>query len=326
MPQTLVIIGAGFSGIAIFYRLLASAQRKYDRIVLVDDGKPGGVAYGLAGDKHLLNVPAGRMSALVEDRNHFLQFARYVLPQAEASDFLPRRIYGAYLRWLLETSKRKADPGLKALCIRDRAVDISINRGGVARIVLRSGKSLSAQKVIIATGNLPAAQPSIASAFFSDEKSSTRYFADPWRADTLRERDTTKPVLLIGSSLTAIDVAMTLRDRHPQQQIIMLSRHGLLPRPHRGLPHESETPVDIGGIAGAAPRITQLLRALREQIARHELAGGDWRDVIVALRPHTPALWQKLDVTEKRRFLRHCQTFWDVHRHRLAPQVAESRG
>jgi len=321
MPHTLVIIGAGFSGIATFYRLLASAQRKFNRIILVDDGKPGGVAYGLAGDSHLLNVPAGRMSGVVEDRNHFLHFVRYVLPQATAADFLPRRIYGAYLRWLLETSKRNVAADVKVACIRDRAIDISIGRGGVARIVLRSGKSFSAQKVVIATGNLQASAPKIAAPnFFASE----RYIADPWRENALRGLDTTRPALLIGSSLTAIDVAMTLNSRWPDLPIIMLSRHGLLPQSHRGLPHEPEMPVDVSSITSAAPRITQLLRALREQIVQHELAGGDWRDVIVALRPHTPALWQKLNRVEKKRFLRHCQSYWDTHRHRQAPQVADT--
>jgi len=320
MPHTLVIIGAGFSGILTFYRLLNSAQRKYNRIILIDDGKPGGVAYGLAGEGHLLNVPAGRMSALVEDRNHFLQFARYMLPKVEAADFLPRRVYGAYLRWLLETTKRKVTPGLKVLCIRDRAVDISISRSGLARIVLRSGKSLSAHKVIVATGNLVASKPPIANVDFF---ASSKYFSDPWRDDAFNGIDATKPALLIGSSLTAIDAVITLHRRQPNQPIIMISRHGLLPRAHRGLPNESETPVDISSVIIAEPRVALLLRALRTQIAQHEQAGGDWRDVIAALRPHTPALWQRLAAAEKKRFLRHAQTYWDVHRHRLAPPVAD---
>jgi len=320
MPHTLVIIGAGFSGILTLYRLLNSAQHKFNRIVLIDDGKPGGVAYGLAGDGHLLNVPAGRMSALVEDRNHFLQFARYVLPKAEAADFLPRHVYGAYLRWLLETSKRKVAPGLQVLCIRDRALDISIGRNGLARIVLRSGKNLSAHKVIVATGNLAASKPPIANADFF---ASSKYISDPWHDDALDRIEAKKPVLLIGSSLTAIDTAMTLHGQQRNRQILMVSRHGLLPRAHRGLLHESETPVDVSSITSADPRVAALLRALRRQIAQHEQAGGDWRDVIAALRPHTSTLWQKLDAAEKKRFLRHGQTYWDVHRHRLAPQVAD---
>jgi len=48
--------------------------------------------------------------------------------------------------------------------------------------------------------------------------------------------------------------------------------------------------------------------------------GIDWRDVIGAIRPFTVELWQSLDLSERRRFLRHMQAHWDSHRHRTAPQ------
>lgn len=40
-----------------------------------------------------------------------------------------------------------------------------------------------------------------------------------------------------------------------------------------------------------------------------------------ALRPHNAALWQSLDDRQRRRFLRHLRPWWDVHRHRVPPQV-----
>jgi uncharacterized NAD(P)/FAD-binding protein YdhS len=33
-------------------------------------------------------------------------------------------------------------------------------------------------------------------------------------------------------------------------------------------------------------------------------------------------LWQSLDGEQQRRFLRHARPWWDVHRHRIAPEVA----
>ena len=47
-----------------------------------------------------------------------------------------------------------------------------------------------------------------------------------------------------------------------------------------------------------------------------------WRGAVDALRPHAQALWRGLDDVEQRRFLRHARPYWDVHRHRIAPQVA----
>jgi uncharacterized NAD(P)/FAD-binding protein YdhS len=41
------------------------------------------------------------------------------------------------------------------------------------------------------------------------------------------------------------------------------------------------------------------------------------------MRPHWHEVWQGLPPTEQRRFLRHGATIWNMHRHRLAPQVAQ---
>ena len=47
-----------------------------------------------------------------------------------------------------------------------------------------------------------------------------------------------------------------------------------------------------------------------------------WRAAVDSLRPHSHALWQSLDDGQQRRFLRHARPWWDVHRHRIAPEVA----
>jgi len=47
-----------------------------------------------------------------------------------------------------------------------------------------------------------------------------------------------------------------------------------------------------------------------------------WRAAIDALRPHSQALWQALPLAEQQRFSRHARPWWDVHRHRIAPEVA----
>ncbi len=42
-----------------------------------------------------------------------------------------------------------------------------------------------------------------------------------------------------------------------------------------------------------------------------------------ALRPHTTALWRDLDEAQRGRFLRHLRPYWEVHRHRMAPDIAD---
>jgi uncharacterized NAD(P)/FAD-binding protein YdhS len=47
-----------------------------------------------------------------------------------------------------------------------------------------------------------------------------------------------------------------------------------------------------------------------------------WRAAIDRLRPHTQTIWQRFSPAERRRFMRHLRPFWDVHRHRMAPELA----
>jgi uncharacterized NAD(P)/FAD-binding protein YdhS len=45
--------------------------------------------------------------------------------------------------------------------------------------------------------------------------------------------------------------------------------------------------------------------------------------VIDALRPVIPELWRGLSEREQRQFMRHLRAWWDVHRHRMPPQIAD---
>jgi uncharacterized NAD(P)/FAD-binding protein YdhS len=60
---------------------------------------------------------------------------------------------------------------------------------------------------------------------------------------------------------------------------------------------------------------------VRRTIDRAERGGRGWRSVIDGLRPHTQRLWREMSLVERKRFLRHLRPWWDVHRHRAAPQV-----
>jgi uncharacterized NAD(P)/FAD-binding protein YdhS len=144
-----------------------------------------------------------------------------------------------------------------------------------------------------------------------------RYVADPW-ADWALQRPFGGQVLLIGSGLTAVDVALTLSARRPDVRIVAVSRHGLRPLAHRA----GGAPSDPPAVTALRPHSTLgLLRTVRAEVALTAARGGDWRDVVNRLRPVTQELWQALPHTERHRFVHRLARFWEVHRHRLAPQV-----
>jgi uncharacterized NAD(P)/FAD-binding protein YdhS len=77
-------------------------------------------------------------------------------------------------------------------------------------------------------------------------------------------------------------------------------------------------------LLAASFSVRHLLRAVREWIERVESRGGDWRDALTSLRRLAPALWRRLPVRERQRFLRHLRAQWDVHRHRLPPRTRQA--
>lgn len=60
---------------------------------------------------------------------------------------------------------------------------------------------------------------------------------------------------------------------------------------------------------------------VRTQVEAAEAQGSSWRAVVDSLRPFTPTIWCSLSRKEQRRFLRHVRPYWEVHRHRVAPDI-----
>ena len=104
-----------------------------------------------------------------------------------------------------------------------------------------------------------------------------------------------------------------------QGKIDAVSRRGLFP-----LPHQSTKPYPAFLTPDIAPKtIRGLLQRLRREVQTAAVQGYDWRSVVDSLRPITQQLWQQLPRVEQRRFLRHATPYWDVHRHRIAPEIGK---
>jgi uncharacterized NAD(P)/FAD-binding protein YdhS len=281
-----------------------------------------GVAYGTNSPAHVLNVPAGRMGASPEDPEGFIRFARSRDPSLAADAFLPRRLYGDYLEHFLAEAERAAAPDVT---LERRIGEITaLERCDSSRTVHVSGTpgwTIVADRVVLALGNYPPEDPVVEDLSFY---ASGRYIRDPWARGALDAIDRTKPVLLIGTGLTMLDIALEIARREFTPPLLAISRHGLLSQAHRpavGPPGPHHRPP---ALQGAPPTALNYLRAIRRHVADLADQGEDWRPVLDSIRPLTPSLWQTLSVAERGRFLRHLRPFWEVHRHRAAPAAAKA--
>ena len=319
--RTIAIIGAGFSGAATAVNLLRMGGAQPLRVVLINrsGAMARGLAYGTSSRDHVLNVPAGNMSALADDPDDFLRYCRWADPATTPASFVPRRLYGSYLEALLDAAEHAAAESvtLERWAGEVSAIEVA-PAGQSAAVRLEDGRELQADRVVLAFGHFAPGKPAIRQpAFYADR----HYVGDPWSAAALQRIDPTEPVLLIGSGLTAVDVALSLARQRHAGPIWLMSRRGLLPKAHREQravlpPREAQRLFDAMGSTARSQ-----LRALRRAVLEHEARGHDWRDVVAALRPFTPRLWARLPTRERQRFVRRLQPFWDVLRHRCAPEV-----
>ena len=98
-----------------------------------------------------------------------------------------------------------------------------------------------------------------------------------------------------------------------------VSRHGMLPRVHRGT---GGAPPEPFTLPEGPLSLTELVPTVIARCAAAEQRGADWRDVVDSLRPHIPEIWRGLSEPDRAWFMSRLGRVWEIHRHRLAPEVA----
>jgi uncharacterized NAD(P)/FAD-binding protein YdhS len=320
LAKTVVIVGGGFSG-AIF-GLKLHRQCPDWRIVIAEPKKNlgRGIAYGACGPEHMLNVPVSRMEiGLKPSFADWLQQHRSSIAEALVESgldlsaaFVPRRLFGDYVEERVkEAVDNKSLVGLSS--VRGDVVRLLTDARGV---VLTDGREIKADIVVLAMGNLPPRPPGGPDTWLYD---SGFFIPDPWALDAFSDIEPAEPLLLIGSGLTAVDVALRLARGGHRGPVLAVSRRGLTPRTHvagGSWPEFLQDKIPASALA--------LTKIMREQVAMAAAKGIAWQRVFDAARPAVPSIWNGWSDFNRRQFMRHLRPRWDIHRHRMAPRVSES--
>ena len=299
LPPSLpvLIIGGGFNGAMLAARLAEEGQCS---VVIEKSGRRGlGVAYSTREDVHRLNVRTANMGARADRIDDFQKWLEIHHPDlADPEGFAPRRLYGAYLQSRLAGVEQACPDMIR--WVQGCAVAIDGNT-----VTLDDGTQLSGRAVVLASGNPPPAT--------GRGNDSPRRLPDPWATGALDRIGPDDDILVLGTGLTMVDVFLSLNAAGWRGQAVALSRRGLAPRAHTYGRHVA-APLPDEALSGPLSR--------RLKTACTIAKDGDWRDVMDGYRSRTASLWQVLSTAERARFLRHLRPWWDVHRHRIAPDVA----
>jgi len=242
------------------------------------------------------------MSAWAGDPDHFAR--AYEAEGGDRRGFAQRRFFATYLGGILDEAidSGRTEPVHASVVTSER-------RDGSWRLKLDDGSQVDAEALVLAIGNQ---EPDALRAFSGIGR---RFIGNPWGADARAAVEelamTGETALLVGTGLTMVDLVLSLDTAGHRGRIVALSRRGLAPRSHADF---EPAPVELDGVPLGSVR--NLWRWLRRRGAE-----VGWRAAVDSLRPHSHALWQALDADEHRRFLRHARPWWDVHRHRIAPEV-----
>lgn len=302
----IAIIGGGAAGVLLALRLLRDG-RSAQRVALIEPGEPGrGVAYGTDDPAHVLNVPAGNMSADADTPGDFVDFLRERDGDADPAAYRPRCDYAAYLRARL--TEAIATSAVRFRHVKQQAT--RLQRDGDTCIVdLRDGEKITTRNIVLATGNHPRE--------FSAETDHAR-IVSAWDATALSRIGLGDDIAILGSGLSMVDVLLSLDARGHRGKVSVVSRHGLLPLAHP--PQKQQLNFDTHALETMSLR--QRMKLLRKTAADAAREGIGWQALMDALRHHVRELWQSLDTRDQQRFLRHAVRYWDVHRHRIAPSIA----
>ena len=320
-----LIIGGGYSGVALTLALLRRDAPNLD-VTLVEAGnKLGrGLAYATERDFCLLNSPAGTMSLMPDDPLHFVRWLQANGVDTTPHTFARRHDFGSYIE---DSLIRAIDDRWRArsrlrLRIGTGAREVVPQPTGFS-VVLDDDERFACDAVVLAAGHLAVGDP-LASWLPVTAARYIRASQDEKQLAAISAGDT---VLLLGTGLTMVDVALTLHRNGHREPIQAVSRRGLLPQAHE---HEAvplpamlamklEESIDCRSVRSS-------LRALRRLADQAEGAGSGWRPVIDAARGEMPRFWFQLPVAERRRFVRVLRPYWETHRHRMAPAVADEIG
>lgn len=290
----LAIIGGGFSGVLTLANCLRYAKKPLNIALFSRSNLGRGQAYSTEDIHHLLNVPAHNMSAFADAPTHFVDWlatqpdTKHYTP----SDFVPRLFYGDYIDLILDAALNNTDHDIELIEEEVISMDKKLT-------ITTATQKVSTRRVVLATGN-EAAHTLSASNTIS-----------PWQLLQHPLPPNHEAVLILGAGLTGVDAYLSLRARGFEGKIYLASRSGRIPQPHLLNPQKYtwETP------------IPKQLSALLHDIKHHIRTHSAWQEVVDSLRPHLQSIWKEQTITARRRFLNRYFGLWNIHRHRMAPQI-----
>jgi uncharacterized NAD(P)/FAD-binding protein YdhS len=303
---TVAIVGGGCSGTLAAINLARLARTRDIRVVLIERSADVGLglAYKVPSDRCKLNVPVSGMSAFPDDPDNFLLWAAKRDPDITPDQFVSRRLYGLYLQELLAAHSSPSSRCIIEI-VKAEAIDIKWSDTlHSLSINLSTGETVHADYGIVAIGNTP--RRTFGNARIGEE------LLSPYATETYQKIKSSRSILVIGTSLTAVDCILEAEGVGYAGSYTMLSRHGRLP-----LPHETSSAFHSPSNLSLEDLCKLSLRECTRVVVREARSQGSSQSILHTIRPILQKLWSSFSLSDQKRFMRHIRPIWEPHRHRI---------
>ena len=323
-PSTLAIIGGGFAGVVSALRLIQSSTAPIRLIIIGSEAQLGrGIAYSTDNPHHLVNGLAQGFGIVPEQPLHLVEWLRanaarhgWSLPAGATFEesFPPRWLYGTYVQETL--AQVLAEQGDRVTFEHLQARAIGLSRQG-KRYQVRTDKGpVDADAVVLATGLHPRARLAVEG---PAEATANKVISRLWEQDAWQAVARDQRLLVLGSSLTALDSIISAEDAGFGGEYSVLSRRGVLVQTREEVPVWPDV-LDPQALPSTLATLVGHAQQARRQIRQRGVHG---QQITLAIRPHVPAMWQRATVADKLRFIRYLRPYWENILHRAAPESGQ---
>jgi len=280
---SIAVVGGGAASVAFikaFVDRIVSQHTKGIQLTLFEKKDVAGTGYPFQEDFEGLRLiaPSEGMSISAENAMHFTEWLdanETYRKMRMDNNYLPRRVYGDYLTDTLHTSMEKAKNYIKCEIMFKHVVDLHKQDNNQYEVITEEGQSFVFDFVLLAVGVAE-----------SDDHyqlmGQPGYIHRPYPAKvSLANIGKTDTVGILGTRLTAIDMALALRDNGHTGSMVMMSEKGQLPAmvDRRGM-HEAKfcTVDSLNSVLEKNHEISlrHIVRLVRKE---YKEAGLDWREV-----------------------------------------------
>ncbi len=366
--KKIAIIGKGASGRAIFYHLakiISSNTKKYSNIQIdvYDPRENSGVAYSTDIESHILNMNLSSMTIEPDDTSHFNSFIQsnpeVLVNYSEYLDNYndgnpPRKLIRQYLDFVMKEALalEKLHPSFSTTFFNKEVENIT-RHGNQYHVHTNNGVA-EYDHIVLSIGNLEPKD------HYKDLVGHERYFSNPWPFSRLLDGigsslTNDKTVIgVLGSSLTAIDIAVGLKEKDYKGKVLFFSRSGLLPSiqsPRRSyyesklkhLSHSNKSSIKLEEVINLIKSELQeverkridfnsifnerYVRSARENL-EHDIRGANldgfkYQDYFFNISKYLPAIWERIDIDDKLNFLANNMSLWSTYRSAMPLQNAK---